>query len=332
MLEVWYSEKHPEEAPGHVSPLSVVVPEGMPESAFQVVPLLRYSPMDADDVVPVAQQLAAAVAQAIAVKEVGVVPLLLVYAVHVPLESCRISGVVVVWQDQGQVPEVVWLTPIAAQKEVLSQAIWVRLVTVTPDCSVQDVHVVPGDDDPLLEKMVAPEEVVPITKHTGWAELLGHTIWESAVVLGMVSFVQVTVDPEMVAVSSTPLDEVPAPMAMQAGVVALFGHTMSVSWETPDGRELLVHVVPFVETAAAPAEEPYPTAMQAPVVQPTPSILVSDDGNVADDHPELVSAIPAASGAVFGAAELVGTWPVARQINGPTFGHSIPSATTVVFG
>jgi len=75
------------------------------------------------------------------------------------------------------------------------------------------------------------------------------------VVLGMVSLVQVAVDPEMVAVRRTPSELVPEPMARQAGVVALVGHTIWVSWETPLGNELFAQVVPFVEIAAAPPEE-----------------------------------------------------------------------------
>lgn len=139
--------------------MSAVVPEGMPESAFHVVPLFKYRPMNDDEVCPVAQHFADEAAQAIALNEVGVVPLLLVYASQVPLESWRICGPAAEQCDVHPVSAV----PIAAQNVVLSQATWVRAVTVTPDCSVQDVHVVPGEADPLFEKMVAPEDVFPIT-------------------------------------------------------------------------------------------------------------------------------------------------------------------------
>ena len=113
----------------------------------------------------------------------------------------------------------------------------------------------PGDAEPVLEKIVAPVDVVPMTKQIGWAVALGQTIWVSDVVDGIVSLVQVTVEPEMVAVSTTPFDELPEPMAMQAGVVAPVGHTMLVSCDTPVGRVLVVQVVPLVETAAAPPDE-----------------------------------------------------------------------------
>lgn len=72
--------------------------------------------------------------------------------------------------------------------------------------------------------------------------------------------------------------------------------------------------------------------MQALDVQPTPLISVKVDGNDATDQPELVSAMPSASGEVFGADALVGVWPTARQISGPTLGQDIPSAIAVELG
>lgn len=72
--------------------------------------------------------------------------------------------------------------------------------------------------------------------------------------LGMVSLVHVAVEPEIVAVRSTPFEDVPSPMARQAGVVALVGHTMLVRYETPAGSVLVAHDVPLVEIAAAPPE------------------------------------------------------------------------------
>jgi hypothetical protein len=149
------------------------------------------------------------------------------------------------------------------------------------------------------------EEAVPTTKQTGCAVVLGHTIWVKAVTVGVVSLVQVTVDPEMVAVSKTPFDEVPEPMAMHAGVVAPVGHTMLVSADTPLGSVLFVHVVPLVDTAAAPPDELYPTAIHALVVQPRSSIRVMLDGKDATDQPELVFAMPSATGDTLGAVALV---------------------------
>jgi len=46
--------------------------------------------------------------------------------------------------------------------------------------------------------------------------------------------------------------------------------------------------------------------MQAPVVQSTSSIRVIVEGNVATDHPELVSAMASAWGEVLGEVELAG--------------------------
>jgi len=190
--------------------------------------------------------------------------------------------------------------PIAAQNVVVPQVSDAIVLMVTP-LWVNEVHVVPGDAEPVFEKIVAPLEVVPLTKQIGCVEELGQTIWESPVVVGMVSLVQVTVDPEIVAVNRTPFDEVPAPMAMQAGVVALVGHTMEVSWETPEGSALFDHVVPLVDVAAAPPEELYPTAMHSVVVHAVPSTRVIVVGKVATDQPELVLATPVASGDTEGA-------------------------------
>ena len=117
------------------------------------------------------------------------------------------------------------------------------------------VQVVPGDAEPVFEMIVAPVAVVPMTKQMGCAVALGQTIWVSDLVAGIVSNVHVTVEPEIVPVSTTPLDEVPQPMAIQAGVVALVGHAMLVSCETPAGSVLVVQLVPSVETAAAPPDE-----------------------------------------------------------------------------
>ena len=70
----------------------------------------------------------------------------------------------------------------------------------------------------------------------------------------MVSFVQVAVDPEMVALRTTPAVEL-LPIAMHAGVVALVGQTMLVSWVTPAGSVEVFHVVPLVDIAAAAPDE-----------------------------------------------------------------------------
>jgi hypothetical protein len=153
--------------------------------------------------------------------------------------------------------------------------------------------------------VAAAEEVVPMTKQIGCAVVLGHTIWVKAVTVRVVSLVQVTVDPEIVAVSKTPFDEVPEPMATHAGVVAPEGHTMLVSSDTPVGSALFVHVVPLVDTAAAPPDELYPTAIHALVVQSTPSIPVMVDGKDATDQPELVFARPSATGDTLGEVALV---------------------------
>lgn len=144
--------------------------------------------------------------------------------------------------------------PTATQNVVLLQVICTMVLIVMP-LWVKAVQVVPGDEDPVFEKIVDPLEVVPVTKQSGCAVELGHTRLVSAVVEGMVSFVQVAVDPEIVAVRSTPVDVVLSPIAMHAGVVALFGQSISVSCETPAGSVLLVQVVPFVDTAAAPPDE-----------------------------------------------------------------------------
>jgi hypothetical protein len=103
--------------------------------------------------------------------------------------------------------------------------------------------------------MTADEPVVAITKQTGWDDELGHTIWFNELLFGMLSVVQVTLDPDTVAVSRTP-PEPPEPMTTHAGVVAPDGHTMSSSWETPEGRLLFDHEVPLVVTAAAPPDVP----------------------------------------------------------------------------
>jgi hypothetical protein len=174
--------------------------------------------------------------------------------------------------------------------------------------------------------------VVALTKQVGVAVALGHTIWETAVGAA-VSWVQVAVDPEMVALSITPLDDV-APRAKHAGVVADVGQTMEVSCKTPEiePSDEVDHVVPLVVMAAAAPEELYPTAMHALVVQPTPSISVSAAGKVATDQPVLVFTIPVASGEAAGDVELAGIWPTARQMTGPVFGQNNPSAVAVELG
>src|ERR1019366_6630248 len=72
--------------------------------------------------------------------------------------------------------------------------------------------------------------------------------------------------------------------------------------------------------------------MHAVDVQPTSSIRVIEDGNEATDHPELVFAMPAATGDAFGEVALVGDCPVARQVRRLVFGHEMPSAVVVVLG
>jgi hypothetical protein len=142
--------------------------------------------------------------------------------------------------------------PIAMQKVVLLHTTDVMVLIVMP-VWVKAVHVVPAND-PVLEKIVAPVAVVPEMKQIGCAVALGQTIWLSAVVAGMVSFVHVAVDPAIVAVRTMPA-VVLLPIAMHAGVVALVGQTMLVSCVTPAGRVVVFHVVPLVDiAAAAPAE------------------------------------------------------------------------------
>jgi hypothetical protein len=200
--------------------------------------------------VPLAQQKKPDVVQAIEVNvlivnplavkdfQVTVLPLTLVIeAINGPTEPAPILPV-----------------PMAMQKVVLLQTIEENVLAVMP-VWVKAVHVVPGADDPVLEKMVTAAEVVPMTKQIGRAVALGHTMLVSAVVAGIVSLVQVAVEPEIVAVRRTPFDDVPDPMAMQAGVVAPVGHTMLVSCDTPAGSGLFDQVVPLVDTAAAPPDE-----------------------------------------------------------------------------
>jgi hypothetical protein len=202
--------------------------------------------IEAVEVAPVAQQSSPVGVQATELNEVGVVPVLLVQAVHVTV-------VPVMWLI-AVISAVVPTVPMAMQNVVLLQAIWVSALHVADE--LKAVQVVPGDAEPVLEMIVATlDEVVPKTKQIGCAVALGHTIWVKAVTVGVVSLVQVTVDPEMVALSKTPFEEVPDPMATQAGVVAPFGHTMLVNCDTPAGRVLFVHVVPLVDTAAAPPDE-----------------------------------------------------------------------------
>jgi len=199
--------------------------------------------------VPLAQQKLPEVVQAIEVKVLMVNPLA-VKGFHVTV----VPLMLVIEMTTGTRLELTVPVPMAMQNEVLLQTREAIVLIVTP-LWVNAVQVVPGADDPVLEKMVDPPEVTPLTKQTGWAELLGQTIWERLVVAGMVSLVHVAVDPEMVAVSSTPFDEVPDPIARHAGVVALGGQTIEVSWETPGGRALFAQLVPFVDNAAAPPEE-----------------------------------------------------------------------------
>ena len=201
--------------------------------------------IEAVEVAPVAQQSSPVGVQATELNEVGVVPVLLVQAVHVTV-------VPVIWLI-AVISAVAPTLPMAMQNVVLLQVIWVSALHVADE--LKGVQVVP-DPEPGLEMIVATlDEVVPKTKQIGCAVALGHTIWVKAVTVGVVSLVQVTVDPEMVALSKTPFEEVPDPMATQAGVVAAAGHTMLVNCDTPAGRVLFVHVVPLMDTAAAPPDE-----------------------------------------------------------------------------
>lgn len=186
------------------------------------------------------------VVHAIPVNAVGVKPLAVYGCQVVPFEREMISGTTV----EGSLP-----VPMAQHAVLALHTIEVRVLVVMP-LWVKAVHVVPGEADPVLAMIVAAvADVVPMAKQTGCAETLGHTSSVRAVTAGVVSFVQVAVEPEIVAVSSTPLDVVPEPMAMQLNVVADVGQSMSVSADTPAGSGLLVHVVPFVDTAAAPPLE-----------------------------------------------------------------------------
>jgi hypothetical protein len=65
--------------------------------------------------------------------------------------------------------------PIAMQKVALLHTTEVTVLIVIP-LGVNGVHVVPGDADPVLEKIVEPVAVVPDTKQTGCAVVLGQTI------------------------------------------------------------------------------------------------------------------------------------------------------------
>jgi hypothetical protein len=198
------------------------------------------------EVAPVTQQSSPVGVQAAELNEVGVVLVLFVHAFQVTV----VPLTALIAATSAVVPT----SPMPMQNVVLLHAIWLSEAHV--EVELNAVQVVPGAAEPVLEMTVAVvAELVPRTKQIGCAVVLGHTIWVSDVTVGVVSLVQVTVDPEMVAVSSTPFDEVPDPMARQAGVVAPVGQTMLVSCDTPDGRVLLLHEVPLVETAAAPPEE-----------------------------------------------------------------------------
>jgi hypothetical protein len=72
--------------------------------------------------------------------------------------------------------------------------------------------------------------------------------------------------------------------------------------------------------------------MHAPDVQPTLLIRVNEEGRVATDQPELVSAMALARGEEAGDETLAGAWPMTRQSSGPWFGQLIPSAMAVVVG
>jgi hypothetical protein len=207
-------------------------------------------PTDPDPILPVppAQQKKPDEVQAMEVKVLMVKPLG-VNGFHVTtlpltfvIEMTRGTTVV------GSLP-----VPIATQKVVLLHTTDVMVLIVMP-VWVKAVHVVPGADDPVLEKIVAPVAVVPEMKQIGCAVALRQTIWLSTVVVGIVSFVQVAVDPEMVALRTTPAVEL-LPIAMHAGVVALVGQTMLVSWVTPAGSVEVFHVVPLVDIAAAAPDE-----------------------------------------------------------------------------
>jgi hypothetical protein len=200
---------------------------------------------DALDVAPVAQQSSPVGVHATELNEVGVVPVLFVHAFHVTV----VPLIALIAVTSAVVPTV----PMPMQNVVLLHAIWLSELQV--EVELKAVQVIPVDD-PVLEMIVAVvDELAPNTKQIGLAVVLGHTIWVREVTVGVVSLVQVTVDPEMVAVSKTPFEEVPDPMARHAGVVAPVGQTMLVSCETPAGKVLFVHVVPLVDTAAAPPDE-----------------------------------------------------------------------------
>jgi hypothetical protein len=83
-------------------------------------------------------------------------------------------------------------------------------------------------------------DAVPMAKQVGVAVEPGQLSSDSAVKVGTVSWAQVTVcgvDAEMVAETMVPPDAL-VPMAKQAGVVALVGHTIWDSAVRPLGRVL----------------------------------------------------------------------------------------------
>jgi len=136
---------------------------------------------------------------------------------------------------------------------VLGQASDENEVAVTPLGAVYAFQVVPLVNDTIFDV-----DAVPMAKQVGVADELGQLSWDSAVNAGTVSWVQVTVcgvDAEMVAEMMVPPDAF-VPMAKQAGVVALAGHTIWDSPVRPLGRVLVDQV---------PGEAAWATAATAPL-------------------------------------------------------------------